>query len=132
MSKFFVQFLVKVVILSSKHRKKTVTKVTVFFQRCVPRAERDAHFVRDVSFESEVCLSARDQGTHHITATKGSNITMRSITSLWRSQNITKTKLSNRASNTTKRQVVRPAFFVGYIVDLQPTIYDYHSLAHNE
>ena len=26
------------------------------FQRCVPQAERDVHFVRDVSFGSEVCL----------------------------------------------------------------------------
>ena len=45
-----------VVILTSRHRKKTVMKVTVFFQRCVLQAERDVHFVRDVSFGSEVCL----------------------------------------------------------------------------
>ena len=46
-------------------RKKTVTKVTVFFQRCVPQAERDVHFVRDVSFGSEVCLRHVIQNTSH-------------------------------------------------------------------
>ena len=46
-------------------RKKTVTKVTVFFQRCVPQAERDVHFVRDVSFESEVCLRHVIRNTSH-------------------------------------------------------------------
>jgi hypothetical protein len=30
--------------------------VFFFFQRCVPRAERDVYCVRDVSFGSEVCL----------------------------------------------------------------------------
>ena len=29
-----------------------------------------------------------------------------------------------------KRQVARPAFFVGSLVDLRSTIYDYHSSAH--
>ena len=37
-----------------------------FLERCVPQAERDVHFVRDVSFGSDVCF-AREQGTHHIT-----------------------------------------------------------------
>ena len=54
-----------VVKLSSKHRKKTVTEVTVFFQRCVPQAERDVHFVRDVSFGSDERF-ARDK--EHITS----------------------------------------------------------------
>ena len=40
-------------------RKKTVTKVTVFFQRCVPQAERD------VSFGSEVCLRHVIRNTSH-------------------------------------------------------------------
>ena len=46
-------------------RKKTVTKVTVFFQRCVPQAERDAHVVRDVSFESDVRLRHLIRNTSH-------------------------------------------------------------------
>ena len=46
-------------------RKKTVTKVTVFFQRCVPQAEGDVHFVRDVSFGSDERF-ARDK--EHITS----------------------------------------------------------------
>ena len=46
-------------------RKKTVTKVTVFFQRCVPQAERDARFVRDVSFGCEVCLRHVIRNTSH-------------------------------------------------------------------
>ena len=46
-------------------RKKTVTKVPVFFQRCVPQAERDVHFVRDVSFGSEVCLRHVIRNTSH-------------------------------------------------------------------
>ena len=37
-------------------RKKTVTKVTVFFQRCVPQAERDVSFGSEVRFVREVCL----------------------------------------------------------------------------
>ena len=37
-------------------RKDHEYVVFFFFQRCVPRAERDVHFVRDVSLGSEVCL----------------------------------------------------------------------------
>ena len=37
-------------------RKKTVTKVTVFFQRCVPQAERDVSSGSEVRFTREVCL----------------------------------------------------------------------------
>ena len=43
-----------------------------------------------VMFPLEVkCAFGRCYGTHHITANEVSNITMRSITSLWRSQNLT-------------------------------------------
>ena len=39
--------------------------VFFFFQRCVPQAERDAHFVRDVSFGNEVCLRHVIRNTSH-------------------------------------------------------------------
>lgn len=70
-------------------RKKTVTFVTVFFQRCVPQAECDVSYGSDVRFAREVCLR-HVNGTFHIAATEESNITMQGITSLWRSQNLTK------------------------------------------
>ena len=35
------------------------------FQRCVPPAERDVHFVRDVPFGSEVCLRHVLRNTLH-------------------------------------------------------------------
>ena len=44
-------------------QKKTVTKVTVFFQRCVPQAERDVPFGRDVCFASDVRF-ARENAEH--------------------------------------------------------------------
>ena len=37
-------------------RKDHEYVVFFFFQRCVPRAERDVHCARDVSYGSEVCL----------------------------------------------------------------------------
>jgi len=40
--------------------------VLFVLERCVPQAERDAHFARDVSFGNDVRF-AREQGTHHIT-----------------------------------------------------------------
>ena len=52
-------------ILLWEVRKKTFTKVTVFFQQCVPQAERDVHFVCDVSFGSDERF-ARDK--EHITS----------------------------------------------------------------
>ena len=54
-----------VVKLSSKYRKKTVTKVTVFFQRCVPQAERDVSFGSEVRFAREVCLRHEIRNTSH-------------------------------------------------------------------
>lgn len=41
----------------------------------VPHAERDVSCGRDVCFANDVRF-ARECGTHHITATNGSNITM--------------------------------------------------------
>ena len=46
----------EVAFLYYEHRKKTVTKVTVFFQRCVPQAERDVSSGSEVRFAREVCL----------------------------------------------------------------------------
>ena len=46
-------------------RKKTVTFVTVFFQRCVPQAERDVSFESEVRFACEVCLRHVIQNTSH-------------------------------------------------------------------
>ena len=46
-------------------RKKTVTKVTVFFQRCVPQAERDVSFGSEVRFAREVCLRHVIRNTSH-------------------------------------------------------------------
>ena len=38
----------------------------MFLERCVPQAERDAHFVRDVSFGSDVRFARED--AEHITS----------------------------------------------------------------
>ena len=54
----FLRNDLQVAILYYEPRKKTVTKVTVFFQRCVPQAERDVSELK--------CASARD--TEHITS----------------------------------------------------------------
>jgi len=62
--------------LSTRLKQKSTAKAVLFcLERCVPQAERDAHDLRDVCFASDVRF-AREQGTHHITATNGSNITM--------------------------------------------------------
>ncbi len=60
-----------------------------FFQRCVPQAERDVFPLEVMLTSCVMCTFGACKGTHHITANGVSNITMRSITSLWRSQNIT-------------------------------------------
>ena len=69
--------------LSTRSKQKSTALAVLFcLERCVPQAERDVHFVRDVSFGSDVRF-AREQGTHHITLRQRRN------TSLWRSHNIT-------------------------------------------
>jgi hypothetical protein len=42
---------------------------------CSAPAKRDVRFACDVSFGSDVRLTRVKSGTHHITATKGSDIT---------------------------------------------------------
>ena len=50
----------------AKHRKKTNSYELVFFQRCVPQAERDVPFERDVCFASDVRFARED--AEHITS----------------------------------------------------------------
>ena len=52
----------------STHLKTKSTSQEVLFvlERCVPQAERDAHFVRDVSFGSDVRFARED--AEHITS----------------------------------------------------------------
>ena len=45
--------------------EKSTCKSKCFFQRCVLQAECDEHFVRDVSFGSEVCLRHVLRNTSH-------------------------------------------------------------------
>ena len=51
-----------VVPTNKKERLSTKTNV-LFLKRCVPQAERDAHFVRDVCFASNVRF-AREYAEH--------------------------------------------------------------------
>ena len=52
-----------------------------FFQRCVPQAERDVHFVRDVSFGCEVCLRHVLRNTsHHCERSEQYHYAMHNIT----------------------------------------------------
>ena len=68
-----------------KHRKQPNAFALGFFQRCVPQA--DVMCSTCVMFPLEVkCAFGTCYGTHCITVNEVSNITMRSITSLWRSQ----------------------------------------------
>ena len=69
-------------VIRSKNRKAGQRPVFCFGANDVFRcSERDEHFVRDVSFGSDVRF-AREKGTHHITVNEVKSITMRSITSL--------------------------------------------------
>ncbi len=68
--------------------EKSTCESKCFFQRCLPLRASEVAFGSDVYCVSEVSPYG-EVGKHHITATAGSNIIMRSITSLWRSQNIT-------------------------------------------
>ena len=68
--------------------EKSTCESKCFFQRCLPLRASEVAFGSDVHCVSEVSPYG-EVGKHHITATEGSNIIMRSITSLWRSQNIT-------------------------------------------
>ncbi len=52
--------------LRTQKRKHFGRSAFSFLERCVPQAERDAHFVRDVAFGSDVPFG-RVKGTHHIT-----------------------------------------------------------------
>ena len=62
--------------LSASKNSSFVRKAKEEFLNDVFRcAERDVHFVRDVCFANDVRF-ARGKGTHHITASKASNITM--------------------------------------------------------
>ena len=59
-------------------------------ERCVPHAERDARFVRDVSFGSDVRFAREESGTHHITLRLGAiHHYADRLTSLRRSRNFT-------------------------------------------
>ena len=59
-----------------------------FFQRCLPLRASYVDFISDVHFVSGVTPYGV-VGKHLITATKGSNITMQSISSLRQSRNLT-------------------------------------------
>ena len=53
--------------LSTQLKKKSTSYEVLFFlERCVPQAERDAHFVRDVCFASDVRFARED--AEHITS----------------------------------------------------------------
>ena len=65
--------------------EKSTCESKCFFQRCVPQAERDAHFVRDVSFGREVCLRHVIRNTsHHCDRREQHHYAKHNIT--WRSQ----------------------------------------------
>ena len=53
-------------MLQQGEPEKSTCESKCFFQRCVPQAERDVHFVRDVSFGSEVRFARED--AEHITS----------------------------------------------------------------
>ena len=59
-------------------QKSTARAVLFCLERCVPQAERDVHFVRDVSFGSDVRFARED--AEHITSLcdqREQNITVR-------------------------------------------------------
>ena len=56
-------------------RKQSIWTAFSFLERCVPQAERDVHFVRDVAFGSDVRCGAWE-GTHHITLRRRRNTSL--------------------------------------------------------
>ena len=48
----FIDFLALASILAVQHKNESTSKEVLFsfLERCVPQAERDAHFVRDDGF----------------------------------------------------------------------------------
>ena len=53
--------------MSTRLKQKSTARAVLFcLERCVPQAERDVHFVRDVSFGSDVRFARED--AEHITS----------------------------------------------------------------
>ena len=105
---------IRVAFLHYEHTKKPNATALGFFERLLPSEVKCASRVRS-AFGTMI-------GTHHITATAGSNITMRSITSLWRSQNFTKIlkPLKSRAFCVFrgKKQPLSPLHLFSDLLDL--------------
>ena len=78
----------RVRVLPPLPRKKPNAIALGFFQRCLPLQASYVDFISDVHFVSDVTPYGV-VGKHLITATKGSYITMRSISSLRQSRNLT-------------------------------------------
>ena len=85
-------------------RKDHEYVVFFFFQRCVPRAERDVHFVRDVSLGSEVCLRHVIWNTSlHCERSEQHHYAKHNIT--WRSQASLKAKITAKYPKIAKSAV---------------------------
>ena len=88
--------------MNIEKRKDHEYVVFFFFQRCVPRAERDVHFVRDVSFGSEVCLWHVIWNTSlHCEQSEQHHYAKHNIT--WRSQTSLKSQIYRKISQDRKK-----------------------------
>ena len=90
--------------------EKSTCESKCFFQRCLPLRARDVASGSDVHCVSEVSPCG-EVGKHHITASSASNITMRSITSFWRSQNFTKYRVAITSYEHKQKRVASATRF---------------------
>ena len=91
--------------LRNQKRKQSNGLLFSFLERCLPLRASDVAFGSDVHCVSDVTPNGV-VGKHHITATNGSYITMRSITSLRQRRNITLYKLQNLWYNIIENEVL--------------------------
>ena len=99
-------------ILGGASKQKSTARAVLFcLERCVPQAERDAHFVRDVSFGNDVRFARED--AEHITSLCDETVAKQrrntslcvSTTSLRRSRNITLYKQPKVCYNKLRKAV---------------------------